>query len=45
MLIEKAFTEFSRENDQSKEQIEAYAKNVVNDFERYLRAYYEFKED
>ena len=45
MLIEKALTEFSRENDQSKEQIEAYAKSVVNDFERYLRAYYEFKED
>ena len=45
MLIEKALTEFSRESDQGEEQIEAYAKSVVNDFERYLRAYYEFKED
>ena len=45
LLIEKALTEFSRESDQGEEQIDAYAKNVVNDFERYLRAYYEFKED
>ena len=45
MLIEKALTEFSRESNQGEEQIDAYAKNVVNDFERYLRAYYEFKED
>ena len=45
MLIKKALTEFSRESDQGKEQIDAYAKSVVDDFERYLRAYYEFKED
>ena len=45
MLIEKALTEFSRESDHGEEQIDAYAKSVVNDFERYLRAYYEFKED
>ena len=45
MLIKKALTEFSRESNQSREQIDAYAKSVVNDFERYLRAYYEFKED
>lgn len=45
MLIEKAITEFSRESDQGEEQIDAYAKSVVDDFERYLRAYYKFKED
>lgn len=45
MLIEKALTEFSRESNQGEEQVEAYAKSVVSDFERYLKAYYEFKED
>lgn len=45
MLFEKALTEFSRESNQGREQVDAYAKSVVNDFERYLRAYYEFKED
>jgi len=44
-LIEKALTEFSHESNQDEEQVEAYAKSVVNDFERYLKAYYEFKED
>ena len=45
MLINKALTEFSRESDQGEEQIDAYAKNTAYDFERYLKAYYEFKED
>ena len=45
MLIEKALTEFSRESDQGAQQVDAYAKSVVDDFERYMKAYYEFKED
>ena len=44
-LIKKTLTEFSRESDQGEEQIDAYAKNTAYDFERYLKAYYEFKED
>lgn len=44
MLI-KYLAEFSKEKDQSPAQVETYANNFVNEYERYLNAYNEFKED
>ena len=44
MLI-KCLAEFSKEKDQSPAQVETYANNFVNEYERYLNAYNEFKED
>ena len=44
-LLVKYLSEFSREKDPDARQIECYANNFVTEFERYLAAYNEFKED
>ena len=44
-LLVKRFSEFAREKNQDAQQIETYANNFVTEFERYLAAYNEFKED
>lgn len=41
----KMLKDFRSETEQDDGQVEAYANNFVSSFERYLRAYNEFKED
>ena len=45
LILVKAFVEFALEKDHDSKQIEAYANGTVEEFERYLAAYNEFKED
>lgn len=44
-LLIKYLTEFRAEDDKDNLQIESYANNFVTEFERYLEAYNDFKED
>lgn len=44
-LMVKYLTEFRHEKDKDTTTIEHYANNFVNEFERYLSAYHDFKED
>ena len=44
-ILIKYLAEFSKEKDQSLVQVETYANNFVNEYERYLNVYNEFKED
>lgn len=44
-LLMARLEEFSHEPKQDKVTIECYANNFVVEFERYLRAYNDFKED
>ncbi len=44
-LLMARLEEFSHEPKQDKVTIEHYANNFVTEFERYLRAYNDFKED
>lgn len=38
-------SEFCNEKEKDTAQIEHYAENFTNEFDRYLSAYYDFKED
>lgn len=44
MLI-KYFTNFGMEKERDMKQCQSYADNFLEEFERYLRAYNEFKEE
>lgn len=44
-LVVKYLSEFARENEKDAGTIEHYANNFVNDFERWMAAYNDFKED
>lgn len=44
-LFFKYLMEFRHETDKDSRQIESYANNFVTEFERYLEAYNDFKED
>ena len=44
-MLSKCFAEFSHEKEQDTAQIESYTNKFIDDFERYLNAYYDFKED
>ncbi len=44
-MLTKTLTEFSHEKEQDPETIKCYTDKFIDDFERYLRAYNEFKEE
>ena len=44
-MLAKLLIDFRNEPDKDLAQIEHYAEKFVEDFERYLTAYHEFKED
>ena len=44
-IMVKHLIDFALEKDKDLRTIEYYAENCVAEFERYLRAYNEFKED
>ena len=44
-MLMRYLTNFSHEKEMDSVQIESYANNFVNEFERYLNAYNDFKEE
>ena len=44
-LVVKYLTEFAHDKEKDAGTIECYANNFVNDFERWMAAYNDFKED
>lgn len=44
-MLTKYFANFGMEKDRDMKQCQSYADNFIEEFERYLKAYNEFKED
>lgn len=44
-MLVKYFANFGMERERDMKQCKSYADSFVNEFERYLKAYNEFKED
>jgi hypothetical protein len=44
-MLVKYFANFGMERERDMKQCESYADSFVDEFERYLKAYNEFKED